>query len=54
MAETKKAYGQMLVSKNEDGTAVVEFEGLVTSNVPLNTKAQYSGNAINELEKKLS
>lgn len=54
MAETKKAYGQMLVSKNEDGIAVVEFEGLVTSNVPLDTENQDFAGAINEIYSFLS
>ena len=53
MEEAKKAYGQMLVYKNDDGKAVVEFEGLVTSDVPLDTESQDFANAINELAKKL-
>lgn len=44
-----KEIGRIVVSENEDGKAVWEFEGLVTSNVKLNTKIQHFAGAINEL-----
>ena len=49
-----KEIGKILVSENDDGKAVWEFEGLVTSDVPLDTESQDFANAINELAKKLS
>lgn len=45
--------GKILVSENDDGKAVWEFEGLVTSDVPLDTESQDFANAINELVGKL-
>lgn len=48
-----KEIGKVQVSKNDDGKAVWEFEGLVTSDVKLKTDSQDFANAINELAKKL-
>lgn len=44
-----KEIGKILVSENDDGKAVWEFEGLVTSDVKLNTQNQHFAGAINEL-----
>lgn len=41
--------GKILVSENDDGKAVWEFEGLVTSDTPLDTESQDFAGAINEL-----
>ena len=48
-----KEIGKILVSENDDGKAVWEFEGLVTSDVELDTDAKDFAGAINELSKKL-
>lgn len=47
-------FGNISVSENEDGIAVWEFTGQVTSDIPLDTEAQDFANAINELSKKLN
>lgn len=48
-----KEIGNISVYENEDGKAVWEFKGLVTSDTPLDTEKQDYAGAINELAKKL-